>query len=70
MDCLFSELNDFEKLLNNAQNYLTKEENLELSITQLLRDLGLFESNEKFISLIPQTILVCHYVHFRMTLRR
>ena len=70
MDCLLSELNDFEKLLNHAENHLTKEENLELSITELLRDLGLFESTEKFVSLIPQTILVCHYVHFRMTLRK
>ena len=70
MDCLLSELNEFEKLLNHAESHLTREENLELSITQYLGDLGLFEPTEKFIGLTPKTILVCHYVHFRMTLRK
>ena len=70
MGCLLSELNELEKLLNHAESHLTRKENLELSITQLLRDLDLFEPTEKFIILIPKTVLVCHYVHFRMTLRK
>ena len=70
MDCLLSELNEFEKLLNHAESHLTRKENLESSIIQLLRNLGLFDSTEKLISLIPKTILVCHYVHFRMSLRK
>ena len=70
MYCLRNQLDEFEKLLNQAENHLTRKEDLESSIIQVLNNLGLCEYSEKFISLIPKTILVCHYVHFRMTLRK
>lgn len=70
MNCLLSHLDKFEKLLNQAENHLTRNEKLESSIMQTLINLDLCESNDKFISIIPKTILVCHYVHFRMTLRK
>ena len=70
MNCLLNQLDEFEKLLNQAENHLTRKGDLKSSIIQVLNDLGLCEYGEKLISLIPKTILVCHYVHFRMTLRK
>ena len=70
MDCLLNDLDKFEGLLKQAKNHLTREETHESSITGSLIALHLCESTEKFISLIPKTILTHHYVHFRMTLRR
>ena len=70
MDCLLNDLDKFEELLKQAENYLTGEETYESSITGSLIALHLCESTEKFVSLIPKTILAHHYVHFRMTLRR
>ena len=70
MECLLNDLDKFEELLKQAENHLTREETHELSITGSLISLHLCESTEKFISLIPKTILTHHYVHFRMTLRR
>ena len=69
MDHLLAELDEFEQSLNHAENHLITKEDLETSIMKCLDDLGLFESNDMFVSLIPKSILVCHYVHFRMTLR-
>ena len=70
MNCLLNQLDEFEKLLNQAENHLTRKGDLKSSIIQVLNDLSLCEYGEKLISLIPKTILVCHYVHFRMTLRK
>jgi len=71
MDYLLKDLDEFEKVLNQAENYLTTKEDLKSSsIIQILCGLDLCESTEKFVDLIPKTILVCHYVHFRMTLRK
>ena len=70
MDCLLIDLDKFEEILKQAENYLTKEVTPESSITGTLIGLHLCESPEKFVSLIPKTILVYHYVHFRMTLRK
>ena len=68
MEDLLSDLDEFEKSLSHAEDHLIKKENLESSITQ--HDFGLRESAKKFIALIPKTILVCHYVYFRMTVRK
>ena len=70
MDHLLTNLDEFEKLLNHAESHLTSEEDHKSSIIQCLVDLGLCDSTDKFVNLIPKSILVCHYVHFRMTLRK
>lgn len=71
MDCLLTELDEFEKSLNHAENHLITVEQLKSSIIQCLVDLHLCDdSTDKFVSLVPNSILVCHYVHFRMTLRK
>ena len=70
MDLLLTELDDFEKSLNHAESHLTSQEEVKSSIVQCLVDLGLCESTDKLVSLIPKSVLLCHYVHFRMTLRK
>ena len=70
MEDLLSGLDEFEKSLSHAEDCLIKKENLESSITQHLSDFNLCESAKKFITIIPKTILVCHYVYFRMTVRK
>ena len=70
MDLLLTELDEFEKTLNRAENHLTTVEEYNSSIKQCLVELGLYDASDKFISLIPKSILVCHYVHFRMALRK
>lgn len=71
MEHLLIELDEFEKSLNHAENHLvTKEELQSWSIMQCLVDFGFCESNDKLVTLVPKSILVCHYVHFRMTLRK
>ena len=70
MDNLLTELDEFEKLLNPAENHLISVKDLKLSIIKYLVDLSLCDATDKLVSLIPKTILVCHYVHFRMTLRK
>lgn len=70
MDSLLAELDEFEKTLNHAENHLTTVVDHKLSIINCLAELGLCDANDKFVSLIPKSILVCHYVHFRMALRK
>lgn len=70
MDRLLAELDEFEKSLNHAENHLTTAEEHKSSIVQCLVDLGLCDLTDKFVSVIPKSVLVCHYVHFRMTLRK
>jgi len=70
MDHLLNELDEFEKSLNHAENHLTTKVELTSSIIQSLVELGLCESTDKLVSNIPKSILVQHYVHFRMTLRK
>ena len=70
MDHLLTELDEFEKLMNHAENHLIAVKDLKSSIMQYLVDLSLCDTSDKLVSLIPKTILVCHYVHFRMTLRK
>ena len=71
MEHLLIELDEFEKSLNHAENHLVKKEELRsLSIMQCLVDLGLCESDDKLVTLVPKSVLVCHYVHFRLTLRK
>ena len=70
MDLLLTELDEFEKTLNHAENHLTTVEEHKSSIKHCLVELGLCEATDKFVSLIPKSILVCHYVHFRMALRK
>ena len=70
MDHLLTELDEFEKSLNHAENHLISKEEHKSSVIQCLVDLGLCDSTDKFVSLIPKSVLVCHYVHFRMTLRK
>ena len=70
MGQLLVELDDFEKSLNHAENHLTTEEEVKSSIIRCLVELALCESTDKLVNLIPKSILVCHYVHFRMTLRK
>ena len=70
MDRLLAELDEFEKSLNHAENHLITAVELKSSIVQCLVDLGLCDLTDKFVSVIPKSVLVCHYVHFRMTLRK
>ena len=70
MDQLLNELDEFEISLNHAENHLITKEELKSSIVQCLVNLGLCETTNRFVSLIPKSIVVCHYVHFRMTLRK
>ena len=70
MDDLLSDLNEFEKSLYRAENHLTTVESRTSSIIDTLVNLGFCKSTEKFVSLIPKSVLVHHYVYFRMTLRR
>ena len=68
---LLIKLDDFEKILSHSENnVITKEEFESSSIMQCLIDLKLCEPTDMFVSLIPKSILVCQYVHFRMTLRK
>lgn len=70
MEHLLNELDEFEKLLNHAENHLTTKTELKSSIIQCLVDLDFCESTDEFVNLIPKSVLVCHYVDFRMTLRK
>ena len=70
MDRLLTELDEFEKSLNHAENHLITAVEHKSSIVQCLVDLGLCDLTDKFVSVIPKSVLVCHYVHFRMTLRK
>ena len=70
LENLLTDLDEFEKSLNHAETHLTTKEECKKPIIQCLIDLGFCESTDKFVSLIPKSILVCHYVHFRMTLRK
>lgn len=69
MENLLEELDEFEQSLSLAENHLTTKEKLESPIVQCLVELQLCESTSNFVNLLPKSILVCHYVHFRMTLR-
>jgi len=70
MECLLNEVGEFEKKLNQAEQYLTTHTQLRKPIIKTLDDLHIFETDEKFIRLVPNTILLCHYVEFRMALRK
>ena len=70
IDNLLIDLNDFEKSLNQAESDLTTKVDSKSSIVDILFDKGLCISTDKFVSLIPKSILPQHYVYFRMTLRR
>ena len=70
MEQLLIELDEFEKSLKHAENHLITKEELKSSIIKCLVDLGFCESTDQLVSLIPKSILVCHYVHFRITLRK
>ena len=66
MGDLLSDLDEFEKSLNHAENHLTTVE----CTSSIVVNLVLCKSIENFVSLIPKSVLVHHYVYFRMTLRR
>ena len=70
MEQLLIELDEFEKSLNHAENHLITKEELKSSIIKCLVDLCFYESTDELVSLIPKSVLVCHYVHFRITLRK
>ena len=70
MDDLLRDLNEFEKSLNQAESHLTTKEDSTSSIIETLVKLDRCKSTEKFVNLMPKSILVHHYVYFRMTLRR
>ena len=70
MDNLLISLNEFERSLNNTESHLIAEVDSTSSIVDILVNLNLCISTEKFVSLVPKSILPCHYVYFRMTLRR
>ena len=68
---LIKEFDEFEKILNHAENHLTTQAEPRKSITESLEELGLCDpAKEKLVKLIPKTILTYHYVQFRMTLRK
>ena len=66
MGDLLSDLDEFEKSLNHAENCLTTVE----CTSPIVVNLVLCKSIENFVGLIPESVLVHHYVYFRMTLRR
>lgn len=70
LDNLLKELDEFEKSLNHAEQHLTTQADSRKSIIEVLVICGLCDPEEKFINLLPKTILVCHYVQFRMALRK
>lgn len=70
MDDLLIDLNEFEKSLNQAESHLIAEVDSTSSIVDILVNLDLYISTEKFVSLLPKSVLAHHYVYFRMTLRR
>lgn len=70
MDDLLISLNEFEKSLNLAESHLITEVDSTSPIVDILINLKLCISTEKFVSLIPKSIFAHHYVYFRMTLRR
>jgi len=70
LDNLLKELDEFEKSLNHAEQHLTTQADLRKSIVEVLVDIVMCDPDEKFINLLPKTILVCHYIQFRMALRK
>ena len=70
MDRLLVDLDEFEKSLSHAEQHLITQADHRKSIIVVLVDCKLCDLEEKFVSLIPTTILVCHYIHFRMALRK
>jgi len=67
---LLKGLDEFEKTLNHAENYLTTKASSEAPIKETLVTLGLYEKDDKLIKLIPESISTNNYVEFRMTLRK
>jgi len=67
---LLGELDDFEKILNQAEDHLTTKASPEAPIKETLVTLGVYEQDDKLIKLIPESILTNNYVDFRMTLRK
>ena len=70
MDNLLIDLNEFEKSLNHAESHLIAKVDSTSSIVDILVNLDLCTFPEGFLCLVPKSILACHYVYFRMTLRR
>ena len=70
MDNLLIDLNEFEKSLNHAESLLIAKVNSVSSIVDILVDLDLCICTDNIASLVPKSVLACHYVYFRMTLRR
>lgn len=78
-DRLLKHLEDFEKLLNHSEDHIvTSIATKSLFVAKPLmicleKDWELCDpqdDNYKLTSLIPKTIMIHHYVHFRMALRR
>ena len=70
MDNLLIDVNEFEKSLNQAESQLIAKVDSTSSIVDILVNLDLCISTDKFVSLVPKSVLAHHYVYFRMTLRR
>ena len=70
MDNLLIDVNEFEKSLNHAESQLIAKVDSTSSIVDILVNLNLCISTDKFVSLVPKSVLAHHYVYFRMTLRR
>ena len=70
LDQLLRELDEFEKSLNHAELHLTTQAEQRKSMVEILIDLVMCDPEDKFVGLLPKTILVCHYIQFRMALRK
>ena len=70
MDNLLIGVNEFEKSLNHAESQMIAKVDSTSSIVDILVNLDLCISTDKFVSLVPKSVLAHHYVYFRMTLRR
>jgi len=70
LDQLLRELDEFEKSLNHAELHLTTQAEHTKSIVETLIELVMCDPEDRFVSLLPKTILVCHYIQFRMALRK
>ena len=70
---LLKHLEEFEKLLNHSQGYIAFNAIVKSFVVCLEKDWGLYDPKDeihRLIDLIPKTIMIHHYVHFRMALRR
>ena len=71
MEQLFKEVDEFEKTLSHVEQNLTIETDHGKSIIEYLVDFGFCDlEKEMFATYVPKTILVCHYTHSRMALRK